>query len=238
MFQKSIALWFSSFLLCTGVAVFAQTESPEWALSERLIDNIDFAASMKASFKVSPDGRRVAYGVRSGGKQRIVVDGKEEKLYDAVVENTLVFSPDSKRVAYGVRTGNQWCMVVDGKEEKHYDALGVGTLVFSPDGKRVAYGVRTGSKECVVVDGKEEKQYDAIVAGTLVFSPKGRHLAYEARAGARVFVVMDGKEGSHYDAIIALGTNGEGRIMFDSANSLHYLAAKGQGIYLVEEGMK
>ncbi len=121
MFQKSITLWLSLFLLCIGAAASAQTESPELALSERLIDKIDFSASIRASFKVSPDGRRVAYAVR---------------------------------------------------------------------------------------------------------------------AGSRVFVVVDGKEGNHYDAIIALGAKGEKRIVFDSANSLHYLAAKGRGIYLVEEGMK
>ncbi len=136
------------------------------------------------------------------------------------------------------RAGNQWCVVVDGKEEKPYDGLEEGTLVFSPDSKRVAYVARTSSKQRVVVDGKEEKQYDAIVVGTLVFSPDSKHVAYVARADSRVFVVMDSKEEKQYDAIIALGTNGEGRIVFDSANSLHYLAAKGQGIYLVEEGRK
>ena len=121
MFQKSVTLWLSFFLLCIGAAASAQTESPDQALSERLISNIDFSASIKASFKVSPDSKRVAYG---------------------------------------------------------------------------------------------------------------------ARAGSRVFVVMDGKEGNHYDAILALGAEGKGRIVFDSADSLHYLAAKGRGIYLVEEGMK
>ena len=102
----------------------------------------------------------------------------------------------------------------------------------------MAYGARAGSKQCVVVDGKEEKQYDAIVEGTLVFSPDSKRVAYGARAGSRVFVVMDGKEGNQYDAIIALGTKGAGRIVFDSADSLHYLAAKGRGIYLVEERTK
>jgi hypothetical protein len=42
-------------------------------------------------------------------------------------------------------------------------------------------------------------------------------------------VVVNGKEGQQYDGIV------EGRIVFDSADSLHYLAGKGADIYLVEE---
>jgi len=51
-----------------------------------------------------------------------------------------------------------------------------------------------------------------------------------AVVGNKVSVVVDGKkEGKPYD-----GIRGE-RIVFDSADCLHYLARKGDDIYLVEE---
>jgi hypothetical protein len=84
------------------------------------------------------------------------------------------------------------------------------------------------------VDGKEEKQYDVIV-NPPIFSPDSKRVAYSATAGNKSFVVVDGKEGRGYDGIVVAGG---GRIIFDSADSLHYLARKGDEIYLVEEKIK
>ncbi len=53
--------------------------------------------------------------------------------------------------------------------------------------------------------------------------------------GDKQFVVVDGEEGKKYDAI---GGIGEKNIVFDSSNSLHYLAQKGNSIYLVEERIR
>ena len=119
-------------------------------------------------------------------------------------------------------------MIVDGKEGKPYD--GLGDLIFSPDSQRVAYGAQLGDKVFVVVDGKEGKQYDD--AGRLIFSPDSQRVAYRAGVGDKQFVVVDGKEGQPYDGIVTIGG---GRIVFDSADRLHYLARKGDDIYLVEE---
>ena len=46
-----------------------------------------------------------------------VIDGKEEKQYDAVP----IFSPDGNMIAYKVKSGNKWSVIVDGIEGKHYD---------------------------------------------------------------------------------------------------------------------
>jgi len=166
-------------------------------VSERLIVHIDFAAWMGGSFlKISPNSQRVAYAARVGTKQFVVVDGNEEKPYDAIVPDTLSFSPDSQRVAYAARVGTKQFVVVDGREERRYDGVLEGTLSFSPDSQRVAYVARVGAKQLVVVDGKRDKQYDAIV------------------------------------------TIGGGRISFDLANNLRYLARKGAAIYVVEERIK
>jgi hypothetical protein len=87
----------------------------------------------------------------------------------------------------------------------------------------------------VVVDRKEEKQYDGIMKGTSIFSPDSKRIAYAAKAGDKWFVVVDEREGRGYDGIV---TGGGGRIIFDSSDSLHYLAGKGSEIYLVEEKIK
>ena len=105
----------------------------------------------------------------------------------------------------------------------------------SPDSKRVAYAAGVGDKWFVVVDGKEEKQYDGIGEGTPIFSPDSKRVAYAAQVGNKRFVVVDGKEEKQYDGIVTIGG---GRIVFDSSDSLHYLALKGKGIFLVEERIK
>ena len=59
-----------------------------------------------------------------------------------------------------------------------------------------------------------------------------QRVAYEAIVSDKRIVVVDGKEGEQYDTI---AYTERGAIIFDSAESLHYLAIKGNLIYLVEE---
>ena len=67
-----------------------------------------------------------------------------------------------------------------------------------------------------------------------VFSPDSKRVAYDAQVGNKRVVVIDGKEGKAYDDL----PRGS-RIVFDSADSLHYLAMKeGRSVYLVEEKLK
>lgn len=105
---------------------------------------------------------------------------------------------------------------------------GYGTV--SPDSKRAAYAAIVGNKQFVIVDGKEEKKYDDIRKRTLTFNPDSKRFAYVAAARNKQLVVVDGKEGTRYDDM-APGS----AVIFDSPNSLHYLALKGNNIYLVEE---
>jgi hypothetical protein len=168
-------------------------------VSERLIVNIDFSAWMGGSFfQISPDNKRVAYAARVGTKQFVVVDGNEEKPYDAILPGTLNFSSDSQRVAYAARVGAKQLVVVDGKEERHYDSILEGTLIFSPDSQRVAYAVQERTKRFVVVDGRRDKHYDAIVTiggGRMIFDP-ANNLCYLARKGSAIYVVQERLKGS------------------------------------------
>lgn len=103
------------------------------SVSERLVVKVDFSSWIPASFKISPDSKRVAYAVMEKGKWFVVVDGEEEKRYQYVAVGTLIFSPDSKRVAYRARMVDKWFVVVDGEEGKRYDEIGKSTPIFSPD---------------------------------------------------------------------------------------------------------
>lgn len=87
----------------------------------------------------------------------------------------------------------------------------------------------------MVVDGKEEKHYEKIWSGSLMFSPDSKQVVYAAKVNENWSVVLDGKMGKQYDDIVAIG---EGRIIFGSPDSLHYLVRKGSGIYLVTEQIK
>jgi hypothetical protein len=59
-------------------------------------------------------------------------------------------------------------------------------------------------------------------------------VAYDVQVGNKRIVVMDGKEGDPHDGLLK-----GSRIVFDSSDSLHYLAGKdGLSVYLVEERLK
>jgi Tol biopolymer transport system component len=208
----------------------------------------------------SPDSKRIVYGALIGNTSIMVVDGKEEKQYDSFGGGgNPFFSPDSKRIAYMARGGNgvlQWSMVVDGKEEKKYYGF-TSNPIFSPDSKRIAYAAELGDLgssvgSVVVVDGKEEKYYTYV--SKPIFSSDSRRVIYIASNYTNFtdlengsveianFLVTNGKEGKKYyqkdrnmyDIIISMDQP-RGGFTFDSADSLHYLVSKENGIYLVEE---
>jgi len=98
----------------------------------------------------------------------------------------------------------------------------------------VAYGAQSGNERCVVIDGREGKHYDRI-GFSLAFSPDSMHLAYAAQSGKKQFVVVDTKEEKHYDEVLFIGKES---VIFDSFDSLHYLAIRDKNIYLVELKIK
>jgi hypothetical protein len=52
-------------------------------------------------------------------------------------------------------------------------------------------------------------------------------------SGDKQFVVLDGKEGTQYDTVL---TNGGGRLIFESVNTLRYMVMKEKKyIYIIEE---
>ena len=86
-----------------------------------------------------PDGSGIALIAQSNRKQRVVINKEEQRDYDSIYDNRVVFSQNGKRYAYvGVR-GKSCHIVVDGKETGAYPGLGA-PVSFSNDGKNFAYG--------------------------------------------------------------------------------------------------
>ena len=113
-------------------------------------------SSIQGSFTVSPDNKRIAYGVQPdiGKKSFVLADNRKGRKY-YYVEHP-IFSPDSKHLAYVALVGDiftgKFFVVLDEKEDKQYDE--VETLIFSPDSKRLAYAAKIGDKCFMVVDGE------------------------------------------------------------------------------------
>jgi len=74
------------------------------------------------------------------------------------------------------------------------------------------------------------KMKSSWIRESFIVSPDSQRVAYVVLLGDKQLVVVDGKEGQQYDGLVR-----GGRIIFDSADRLHYLARKGDDIYLVEE---
>jgi len=177
---------------------------PKRTVSERLIAETDNLVTKKKYgpvFRVSPDGKRVAYIARgTEGNESVVLDGKKQREYNEV--DLPIFSLDSTRFAYVAKTSSKWTIVLDGHEQTTYDAI--VCLVFSPDSRRLAYIAKQGERVCIVVDGKEGR-YEPL-AFDPIFSTDSQHVVYVAIEGKQSFVVLDEQEQKRYDepAIVIL----------------------------------
>jgi WD40 repeat protein len=182
----------------------------------------------------SPDGERLAYALESieKGKDKfnhyISLDGKRSELYETVVEESLKFSPDSKALAFEAEIHDAFFIVNNNRESKRYSDVLQSTTVFSPDNKRIAFAVEHDTKRFVLTDYVEGKVYQDVYH--IAFSPDSKRVVYSARLDNKDLVVVDGNNGNRYDELPGLGM-----IYFDSENSFHYLARKGNRILLVEE---
>jgi len=172
------------------------------------------------SIVFSPDSKRVAYVAIRGGKQFIVLDGKElEPTFDAIAAGSLLFSPDSSRFVYVGRRDKKASLMLDGKNAGDFDQL--GGPVFSPDSKRLAYILARDSQVHVVVDDKEQAAFAGVSFGPIVFSSDSKHVAYVAdRVKAPRCIVVDGHETQGFDKFLQ-----GAQLIFDSPNLLHTLVA-------------
>ncbi len=100
----------------------------------------------------SPDSTRLAYVARREGKESLVMDSVEGKVYDRMWSYT--FSTDGRHLAQKVNDGRKGLVVLDGAEGTPYTSC--DEPAFSPGGAHVAYRA-VASSEVLVVDGQEIK---------------------------------------------------------------------------------
>ena len=202
------------------------------------------------SLKFSPDSKRVAYVVTDNRECFVVVDGMPGKHYNNVGGAGLTFSPSSARIAYQAATSEKACIVLDEHEGDPYSE--VFPPVFSPDGNMFAYSAKRGEQYLMVINGNASDPYDWVggptfgpenshprrmsigvdsTGGLTVRSPATCRLAYRAVSNNWWFVVVDGEKGPNYDWIPL-------SVDFDSNDSVHYLAQKGDKMYYVEETLQ
>lgn len=153
----------------------------------------------------SPNGNSFAFSAREGNREFMVINGKEEKKYDAIFEFT--FSDDGERHSYialpeGYKGSRIY--VVDGEEQKRYSS--VQDFTFSPNADSFVYAATTGStpqREWFVVrDGEViDGPFQEVLDFDFAFSPDGKRLAYQAQTDWGLDVIcyiVDGAEQEKY----------------------------------------
>ncbi|MHC4149861.1 MAG: hypothetical protein ACYSR5_10295 [Planctomycetota bacterium] len=95
---KKLILLSLTFLLCTN-APAAPKKTTNTTVSETLVAQLDFSSLILESFRISPDGKRVAYITNDATEHRVVTNNQAQEKYDVVVETSLTFSPDRARTA-------------------------------------------------------------------------------------------------------------------------------------------
>ncbi|MFQ6131021.1 MAG: hypothetical protein ACE5R4_03220 [Armatimonadota bacterium] len=185
----------------------------------------------------SPDGKRLAYKAKRGGKWRAVIDGREGLEFDAIGNAGVVFSPDASRYAYLAMQGDQWLTVVDGEVVgSSYDSSAAGSPTFSPDSAHVVVHACRGEWENVkhlfTVDGEEQPEYDFVTSWR--YSADARRFMYEARRGPKQggkhHLVLDGRKGPAYDDIW-------GHVFSPDGRRTAYVGQKAEERYVVVDGV-
>ena len=87
----------------------------------------------------------------------------------------------------------------------------------------------------MVLDGIEGNFYYDIYMPP-VFSPDSKTVVYSAKINGKELVIINGVESKPYDHILSGLV--DSTMIFDSSNSLNYLAESGNNIYLVKETME
>jgi WD40 repeat protein len=143
----------------------------------------------------SANGAHLATVVSNAGKQSVVVDGKEQASFDAMVAGDLTFSVDETHFAYGVKRGDKSMVILDGQPQPSFDALGNSTLHFSPDSKHLTYETVTAGKSAMMLDGVKLDAFDGGLVQTPIFSPDSSRILFGCLHDQKWLVVLwDGKQ--------------------------------------------
>lgn len=132
------------------------------------------------------------YGIR-GGKNYLVLNGREEALPPGNLPwAPLVPSREEKAAAFVDNgTGISLHRTASAGNDLAYEEVGDRTI--SRGGELFAYAARRGANWFVVVNGKEGAPFDKVVSP--VFSPDDGFLVYRARKDGKRFLVVSDRNG-------------------------------------------
>jgi hypothetical protein len=173
----------------------------------------------------SPDGKRLAVGLKRRRKWLMWIDGKLHGPYGSLISSEPRFSADSKHVVYAAVLDNGERRVhIDGRPGPNWRG-GTWSPWISANGKTVAYRIGLNHKQAVVVNGKPGAAY-AWVSEPVV-SADGAVVAYRTNRGGRFtgrlpvpaggkwWVVVNGIEEGPYDRVSeALAVTADGRVVY------------------------
>jgi hypothetical protein len=147
----------------------------------------------------SPNGKHLAYAVRTGAMWNLILDNNPEPPCDGI--GTVSYSPDSKHVAYDSITNNKHTIVFNGKPGPAFDAILPGTPFYTTDNLSCVYFGQKDGKWTYVVNNVEAQlgPYDDV--SVPMFKSDNKHYMFVAAKGQSQMVVYDGAEGQPYDAI-------------------------------------
>jgi len=132
-----------------------------------------------AGLTFSRDGSHLAFAVQVGSKARVVLDGHNQPLFDAIRFQTLRFTTGG-RLVYIARQASRYRVVFGGLQGPLYDAIEPPSV----GGRRWGYVAHTGKNHVVVINGKiRHGPLHARWVGDLVFSADGRRHAYVVHHG-------------------------------------------------------
>jgi hypothetical protein len=150
--------------------------------------------AVKSNGVFSPDGRRLAYKLDTGGGRRaVVLDGAQGPAWPQVDNSSLAFSRDSRHFVYVATNAEghapaQATVVCDGVAGETWER--VEGLTFSPDGGHLAYLAWRGGQARVVLDGQAQPPCEEVDPYFLRFTAGGL-LGYRAGLGS---LVVGGRE--------------------------------------------
>ena len=140
-----------------------------------------------ADMQFSPNSAFIAYTARLATAEMVVINNREQKLFDRIGGGTPVFSPNSQRLGYLAQVGvvRETVVVVGGEPSRRWDMAAY--LDFSPDSRHYAYAAIQGDEAFAVVDEEPSpNKYDAI------WNPPGARLIFDSPTSFHYLAVKAG----------------------------------------------
>jgi hypothetical protein len=197
----------------------------------------------------SPDSQRIAYAVAQNGRWTWVVDDMVQGKVDGFVsgwggnpewarfpdhgktccrKQTLSFSPDSRHFAYAGGVGGEHILFYDGEARGRHQGILNWPLTFSPDSAQLAYGAEENGRQFIVLNWKPLGRHYGVCSDR-TFSLDSTQFAYVAMETPESFQLVVGPRSWQMPGGPVIGS----RLVWDDADNLHALMAKGRRITVV-----